>query len=106
MSSKLDIEILSADVSTRVGTIGICQHTSQKFEHQYKQLLPGQLSVGVPRGLAGAASPFEYKDLEGLKKIMDDDDVGVILIKVQRGSEQNPSFREGVREPAMKKKLS
>ena len=33
MSSKLDIEILSADVSTGVGTIGICRHTSQKIEH-------------------------------------------------------------------------
>ena len=32
--------------------------------------------------------------------------MGVILIKVQRGSEQNPGFLGRVREPAMKKKLS
>ncbi len=66
-------------------------------------LLPGLLPAGVPRGLAGTARPFEYNDLEGLQKIMDADDVGVIFMEVRRGSEPNPGFLEGVRELATKK---
>jgi len=66
-------------------------------------LLPGLLPAGVPRGLAGTARPFEYNDLEGLKKIMDADDVGVIFMEVRRGSEPNPGFLEGVRAIATKK---
>lgn len=66
-------------------------------------LLPGLLPAGVPRGLTGTARPFEYNDLEGLTKIMADDDVGVIFMEVRRGSEPNPGFLEGVRELASKK---
>ena len=66
-------------------------------------LLPGLLPAGVPRGLAGTARPFEYNDLEGLKKIMDADDVGVIFMEVRRGSEPNPGFLERVRAIATKK---
>ena len=66
-------------------------------------LLPGLFPAGVPRGLEGTARPFEYNDLEGLKRIMDADDVGVIFMEVRRGSEPNPGFLEGVREIATKK---
>ena len=66
-------------------------------------LLPGLFPAGVPRGLAGTARPFEYNDLDGLSKIMDADDVGVIFMEVRRGSEPNPGFLESVRELATKK---
>ena len=67
-------------------------------------LLPGLLPAGVPRGLAGTARPFTYNDLEGLKKITEADDVGVIFMEVRRGSEPDPGFLEGVRDIATKKK--
>jgi glutamate-1-semialdehyde 2,1-aminomutase len=66
-------------------------------------LLPGLFPAGVPRGLAGTARPFEYNDLDGLKRIIDADDVGVIFMEVRRGSEPNLGFLEGVREIATKK---
>lgn len=66
-------------------------------------LLPGLLPAGVPRGLAGTARPFEYNNLESLRKIMEADDVGVIFMEVQRGMEPDHGFLEGVRNIATKK---
>ena len=66
-------------------------------------LLPGLLPAGVPRELGGTARPFEYNNLQALKKIVDADDVGVIFMEVRRGSEPNLGFLEGVREIAPKK---
>jgi glutamate-1-semialdehyde 2,1-aminomutase len=66
-------------------------------------LLPGLLPAGVPRGLAGTARPFEYNNLESLRKIMEADDIGVIFMEVQRGMEPDHGFLEGVRNIATKK---
>ena len=63
-------------------------------------LLPGLAPRGVPRGLAGSAKPFNYNDIEHLKNILEEGDVGVIYMEVRRGSEPAEGFLEGVRKLA------
>lgn len=60
-------------------------------------LLPGLSTRGVPRVLAGTTLPFAYNDLEGLRKILEGGDVGVIVMEVERSSPPVPGFLEGVR---------
>jgi len=65
-------------------------------------LLPGLEPNGVPRALRGTAIPFRFNDLAGLTAIMDDDEVGVIYLEVQRSAPPAPGFLEGVRALATK----
>jgi glutamate-1-semialdehyde 2,1-aminomutase len=64
-------------------------------------LIPGLEPNGVPRELRGTSKPFEYNNLEQLRKILNDDPhVGVIYMEVQRSEPPAPGFLEGVRELA------
>jgi glutamate-1-semialdehyde 2,1-aminomutase len=63
-------------------------------------LLPGLSPSGVPRGLKGTALPFVYNDLETLERLLSDNEIGVIFMEVQRGSEPLPGFLEAVRRLA------
>ena len=65
-------------------------------------LLPGLEPNGVPRALRGTSVPFRFNDLAGLTAIMDDDEVGVIYMEVQRSAPPAPGFLEGVRALATK----
>ncbi|MFZ4498003.1 MAG: aminotransferase class III-fold pyridoxal phosphate-dependent enzyme [Candidatus Nanopelagicales bacterium] len=65
-------------------------------------LLPGLEPNGVPRALRGTSIPFRFNDLAGLTAIMDDDEVGVIYLEVQRSDPPAPGFLEGVRALATK----
>jgi glutamate-1-semialdehyde 2,1-aminomutase len=65
-------------------------------------LLPGLEPNGVPRALRGTSIPFRFNDLAGLTAIMDDDEVGVIYMEVQRSDPPAPGFLEGVRALATK----
>lgn len=66
-------------------------------------LLPGLEPRGVPRALAGTSIPFRFNDLEGLRRILEDDpEVGVIFMEVQRSTPPAEGFLEGVRELATK----
>ena len=65
-------------------------------------LLPGLEPNGVPRALRGTSIPFRFNDLAGLTAIMDDDEVGVIYMEVQRNDPPAPGFLEGVRALATK----
>jgi glutamate-1-semialdehyde 2,1-aminomutase len=60
-------------------------------------LLPGLEPNGVPRALRGTALPFRFNDLAGLTEIMQDDEVGVIYMEVQRSDPPAPGFLEAVR---------
>jgi glutamate-1-semialdehyde 2,1-aminomutase len=65
-------------------------------------LLPGLEPNGVPRALRGSSIPFRFNDIEGLTSIMQDDEVGVIFMEVQRSDPPAPGFLEGVRALASK----
>lgn len=64
-------------------------------------LIPGLEPNGVPRELRGTSTPFQFNNLEQLKKILTDDPkIGVIYMEVQRSDPPAPGFLEGVRELA------
>ena len=64
------------------------------------QLLPGLEPKGVPRGLKGTALPFNYNNLDELERIVENNDVGVIVMEPLRHHEPAPGFLAGVRKIA------
>lgn len=64
-------------------------------------LLSGLAPKGVPRGLKGLMQPFQYNDLEGLKKIAQEHgaNLAAIVMEPVRNLPQ-PGFLEGVRQIA------
>lgn len=64
------------------------------------QLLPGLKPKGVPRGLKGSAIPFNYNRADELEKIVDENDVGVIVVEPIRHKEPRKGFLEDVRKIA------
>jgi len=65
-------------------------------------LLPGLEPKGVPRGLKGTAIPFHYNKIEELKKIVKENDIGVIVMEPRREHEPKKGFLEEVRKIANK----
>ncbi|MEN6641178.1 MAG: aminotransferase class III-fold pyridoxal phosphate-dependent enzyme [Armatimonadia bacterium] len=63
-------------------------------------LLPGLNTLGVPRGLAGTAVPFEFNNLDSLRAVLDQHpgQVACIIMEAARGKQPDPGFLEGVRE--------
>ncbi|MBT6774377.1 aminotransferase class III-fold pyridoxal phosphate-dependent enzyme [Candidatus Woesearchaeota archaeon] len=61
-------------------------------------LLPGLKPLGVPRSLKGTAIPFEYNDLLHLKRIVTENDIGVIVLETIRHKEPTPEFLMGVQK--------
>lgn len=66
------------------------------------QLLPGLEPVGVPRCLKGTALPFNYNKIEELKKIVKENDIGVIIMEPRREHAPEKGFLENVRKIANK----
>jgi glutamate-1-semialdehyde 2,1-aminomutase len=66
-------------------------------------LLPGLEPRGVPAGLRNTVFPFSYNDLDALRKIVANHDIGVIKMEVSRNQGPAPGFLEGVRALADKK---
>jgi glutamate-1-semialdehyde aminotransferase len=66
------------------------------------QLLPGLEPLGVPRVLRGTAIPFHYNKLEELKKIVKENNIGVIVMEPRREHEPEKGFLEEVRRIANK----
>ena len=66
-------------------------------------LLPGLDPNGVPTSLRGTALPFNYNDLQGLKDLVDNHDVGVIKMEVVRNSPPENNFLHEVRKLATSK---
>jgi glutamate-1-semialdehyde aminotransferase len=64
------------------------------------QLLPGLEPKGVPRGLKGTALPFNYNNLTEIEQIVENNDVGVIVMEPLRHHEPAPGFLAGVRRIA------
>jgi len=62
------------------------------------QLLPGLEPAGVPRGLKGTMFPFNYNRIEELKKIIKENNIGVIVMEPRREHEPEKGFLEEVRK--------
>ena len=60
-------------------------------------LLPGLEPLGVPRGLKGTAIPFNYNNIEELEEIVENNDIGVIVMEPTRHSEPETSFLGNVK---------
>jgi glutamate-1-semialdehyde 2,1-aminomutase len=65
-------------------------------------LLPGLEPSGVPRVLAGTTVPFEYNDLEGLRKLLISGEFAAVKMEVSRNSAPAKGFLESVREMCTK----
>lgn len=63
------------------------------------QLLSGLSPAGVPRALKGYASPFNYGNIEDLRKIVEDTrgELGVIIMEVERHKKIDLDFLTQVR---------
>ncbi|MFH1389705.1 MAG: aminotransferase class III-fold pyridoxal phosphate-dependent enzyme [Candidatus Margulisiibacteriota bacterium] len=66
-------------------------------------LLPGLNPLGVPRALAGTALAFKYNDTEAFLKLVEDNEVGTIVMETIRNDEPDKKFLQTVREVATKK---
>jgi len=64
------------------------------------QLLPGLQPIGVPRVLKGTAIPFNYNKVDELHKIVQNNDIGVIVVEPVRHHEPENDFLGQVREIA------
>ena len=66
-------------------------------------LLPGLDPKGVPRSLKDTVLPFRYNNFEELELLVNDHDIGVIKMEVQRNEEPKDGFLEKVRNLATEK---
>lgn len=65
-----------------------------------KHLLPGLSPKGVPTQLAGTALPFNYNQIDSLKKIVEQHGprLAAVVMEPTRNTDPAPGFLEGVRE--------
>lgn len=62
-------------------------------------LLPGLDTLGVPKNLEGSVIPFQYNDLDEIKKIVSSNpDLGAIKMEVSRNFGPNEGYLEGIRK--------
>jgi glutamate-1-semialdehyde 2,1-aminomutase len=81
-------------LSVNIGTNGLDQH-----------LIRGLDPVGVPKNLSGTVFPFEYNNLDQLVKLVDEKNIGVIKMEVQRNEPPKDNFLAKVRELATQKNI-
>lgn len=65
-------------------------------------LIPGLAPTGVPRALKGTALPFEYNNIESLKKLIKKHNIGTIIVEPLRHTEPKNNFLQEVRKIADK----
>ena len=63
-------------------------------------LLPGLEPNGVPKSLRGSVLPFNYNDLQALKKIVSENEIGVIKMDAVRNKGPENDFLQKVRKLA------
>ena len=66
-------------------------------QHLDGHILPGLDPLGVPRNLGGSVIPFNYNDIDRLREIAKDPDLGVVKMEVVRDQGPNEGFLESVR---------
>jgi len=62
-----------------------------------EHLLPGLDTVGVPGGLKGTSRPFRYNDIEALRRVLEEGEVGAIVMEVERNESPKKGFLQEVR---------
>ncbi len=60
-------------------------------------LLRGLEPAGVPRALRGSAKAFNYNDVESLRRLLEEGDIGTIITEVERSIPPAPGFLQGLR---------
>lgn len=68
-----------------------------------EHLLTGLSPKGVPKNLKDTAFPFKYNDIEGLLNILDNHDIGTIIMEPIRSEEPKNNFLHKIREICDKK---
>jgi glutamate-1-semialdehyde 2,1-aminomutase len=68
-------------------------------------LLPGLEPRGVPRHLKDTTLAFNYNDLDSLKQLLQEHDIGVIKMEVSRSIQPEAGFLESVRKLATEKNI-
>jgi len=68
-------------------------------------LLAGLDPNGVPSELSGTVVTFEYNNIESLKKVLVEHDIGVIKMEVSRTFDPDQSFLESVKKIATKNNI-
>ena len=68
-------------------------------------LLPGLDPKGVPQSLKGTNIPFRYNDYDELKRIVEENEIGIIKMEVSRSTEPEEGYLESVRELATKNNI-
>jgi glutamate-1-semialdehyde aminotransferase len=68
------------------------------------QLLPGLKTEGVSKSFKGSIFPFNYNDIESLKKILKKKEIGIIIMEPMRSSLPKNNFLNEVRKLANKYK--
>jgi len=65
-----------------------------------KHLLPGIAPYGVPRELEGTALPFEFNNLDSLRRVLEahSGEVACVILEAARSYLPEPGFLEGVRD--------
>ncbi len=63
-------------------------------------LLPGLNPLGVPRGLKGSALPFNYNHIEELEKLVENNNIGAIVMEPIRHHKPKDDFLRRVRKIA------
>ncbi len=63
-------------------------------------LIGGLDPAGVPTGLAGTVLPFQYGDLDALRRIVSENQLAAIVMEPLRGQLPAPGFLEDVRQLA------
>ena len=74
-------------------------------ENLKDHLLPGLEANGVPKELMNTTFPFHYNDLDGLKKIISENNIGVIKMEVIRNLKPSNNFLKEVKELATKNNI-
>ena len=67
-----------------------------------KHLLPGLEPIGVPSNLNGLTVSFNHNDIASFNRVMGDD-VGVVIMEVQRSNPPTQNFLEHVRKITLEK---
>ena len=68
-------------------------------------LMPNVPTGGIPKNLKKTVFPFEYNNFKQLKKIVDENNIGVIKMEVQRNSKPKNKFLEKIKELSKEKSI-
>lgn len=68
-------------------------------------LLKGLSPIGVPKNLKNSVFPFNYNDFDELKKLVNQNEIGVIKMEVERNFGPKDDFLHKVRKLATKKNI-